>query len=150
MGTIISGAAPGYTINKRVHVLTKSKAKLVFVDHDSAATAVKAAEVVGIDPSNIAMMDGEMPGYANLRDLHAFGSTRSLEDQSPKWSFALGQTAVDVCAMLCFSSGTTGLPKANWFYHCYSFPSLINKVMISHANVIAQCSQMEAFTSPGP
>jgi hypothetical protein len=57
MGTIISGAAPGYTINKRVHVLTKSKAKLVFVDHDSAATAVKAAEVVGIDPSNVAMLD---------------------------------------------------------------------------------------------
>jgi 4-coumarate--CoA ligase len=141
MGAIISGAAPGYTINEMVHVLTKSRAKFIFVDHDSAATAVKAAEVVGIDPSNVAMLDGEMPGYANLRDLHAFGSTRSLEDQSPKWSFAVGQTAVDACAMLCFSSGTTGLPKAvcqNWSYHCYSFPSLINKVMISHANIIVQ------------
>lgn len=70
----------------------------------------KAAAAVGIGEERIFVLDGEVHGLLSLGTLVKSG--KEFEVQIEAWRVPDGRGNGDVTALLCFSSGTTGLPKA--------------------------------------
>ncbi|GAB1311787.1 Phenylacetyl-CoA ligase [Madurella fahalii] len=123
---IATPANVAYSADELEHQLRSSGAKALFTCVPVLETALKAAKAVGIPDDKIFIMDlphhaKKLP-YKTVDDLVQLG--RSVPDLEPL-NWAKGQGARQV-AFLCYSSGTSGLPKA---------------VMISHRNVIANTMQ---------
>ncbi|KAK4145727.1 uncharacterized protein C8A04DRAFT_26472 [Dichotomopilus funicola] len=123
---IATPANVAYSAEELEHQLRSSGAKALFTCVPVLETALKAAKAVGLPEDKIFLMD--LPGasqkapFRNIEDLIAMGrSTPALEPL--KWTTGQGARQV---AFLCYSSGTSGLPKA---------------VMISHRNAIANTIQ---------
>ncbi|PTD07921.1 4-coumarate-CoA ligase-like protein 7 [Fusarium culmorum] len=119
---IVTPASSAHSVSELEHQLRSSGAKALFTCAPLLDTAVKAAKTVGIPDNNIFLLP--------LPDVPSDGSYRSIEDlisegqnlpplSIPAWIPGQGKRQT---AYLCYSSGTSGLPKA---------------VMISHYNVIA-------------
>ncbi|KAM5368087.1 hypothetical protein ACJZ2D_009691 [Fusarium nematophilum] len=122
-GSVFTGANPAYTCAELVHQLTVSGAKYIFTDSQRLQTAIRAAESVGLDKDRIVLMPGksesQKEGIRRMQDLltrgtYAWEPIRDVE--------ALAERV----AVLNFSSGTTGLPKA---------------CMITHRNLVANSEQ---------
>ncbi|KAH7109895.1 CoA ligase [Dendryphion nanum] len=131
IGAVACGISPEYTVDELTYALNLIKAKMLFTASHLKETASKAATVVGINKDAVMHMGGErdnMKGIENLiRDATSLNdSVLAKPFQIPK-----DKTSHELCAYLCLSSGTTGLSKA---------------VMISHANVVAQCLQVQQIT----
>ncbi|KAH7253448.1 hypothetical protein NW759_007219 [Fusarium solani] len=129
---IVTPASAAYSASELEHQLRSSGAKALFTCTALVDRAVKAAEAVGISKDHIFLL--ETPGgskgvkLTTVDELIQQGvALPALE--SLKW--VKGQGARQV-AYLCYSSGTSGLPKA---------------VMISHRNVISNVLQISAFDS---
>ncbi|KAK4137083.1 acetyl-CoA synthetase-like protein [Trichocladium antarcticum] len=127
---IATPANVAYSASELEHQLRSSGARALFTCEPVLGTALTAAKAVGIPEDKIFIMD--VPQHTNkssfktVDDLIELG--RSVPDLEPlKW--VKGQGARQV-AFLCYSSGTSGLPKA---------------VMISHRNVIANIMQYCLF-----
>ncbi|KAH8589605.1 4-coumarate:coenzyme A ligase [Bisporella sp. PMI_857] len=133
IATIVSGASPSCTLQEMKNALKIATPKLIIVDRTSFPTACKAAEDLSIPKEQIVFIDRIPGGHQNIPDLIDRGKALG-QSQVPEWALRKGQTTADVCALLCFSSGTTGLPKA---------------VMISHENIISQCCQMKSLRRKG-
>ncbi|KAM0816669.1 hypothetical protein AB5N19_02471 [Seiridium cardinale] len=125
-----------YSASELEYQLKASGAKALFTCVPLLETALKAAKSVGISEDKVFIMEGawEQPKqrlpYKTLDELIEEG--RSLPEMEPlHWSKGQGARQV---AYLCFSSGTSGLPKA---------------VMISHRNVIANMMQVRWHESVG-
>ncbi|KAL2198596.1 hypothetical protein P885DRAFT_32273 [Corynascus similis CBS 632.67] len=123
---IATPANVAYSASELEHQLRSSGAKALFTCVPVLETALQAAKAVGIPKDKIFLMDlpnqARKPGFKTVDDLVELG--QSLPDLEPlRW--VKGQGARQV-AFLCYSSGTSGLPKA---------------VMISHQNVIANTMQ---------
>ncbi|KAK4250996.1 hypothetical protein C7999DRAFT_28588 [Corynascus novoguineensis] len=123
---IATPANVAYSASELEHQLRSSGAKALFTCVPVLETALQAAKAVGIPEDKIFLMDlpnqARKPGFKTVDDLVELG--QSLPDLEPlRW--VKGQGARQV-AFLCYSSGTSGLPKA---------------VMISHQNVIANTMQ---------
>ncbi|KXH42228.1 AMP-binding enzyme [Colletotrichum simmondsii] len=129
---ISSPANAMYNAEELTHQLVTSKCKALFTVQSLLPVALKAAKAADIPECYIYLCD--MPGqqearfgqYKTVAELTLQGQT--LPRLEPiKWNRGQGQRQT---AFLCYSSGTSGLPKA---------------VMISHRNVIANIIQLSLF-----
>ncbi|KAI9676060.1 MAG: hypothetical protein M1817_000803 [Caeruleum heppii] len=129
---ISSPANASYSTAELEHQLRSSGAKALFTCVPLLSIALEAAQKAGIPKNRIYLL--EVPGtsskdFPTVDDLIQQGTKLpALEDQ--RWE--AGQGAKQ-CAFLCYSSGTSGLPKA---------------VIISHRNVISNVLQITTFESP--
>lgn len=130
---MVSGANPSYTVDElayQLKVLAKHyKLKGLITHPDSLQTSLKAAQLVGIPNERIVLMSSQLHQLAppqtpnGILTLDGMIQKYAQVAQKPLPVVKLRPDgAKDKVAFLCFSSGTTGLPKA---------------VRISHRAVIA-------------
>ena len=134
INAIDSPANAQYAAFELEHQLRDGGAKCIFTCAPLMETALKVTRKLGIPDKNIFILDvpgaPKVSGYKSVDDLITQGkSSRSLEPL--KWSKGQGARQT---AFLCYSSGTSGLPKG---------------VMISHRNVIANTIQVSTFDKSG-
>ncbi|KAF4447332.1 putative phenylacetyl-CoA ligase [Fusarium austroafricanum] len=132
---IATPANAAYSVDELTHQLKASGAKALVTCTPLLETALQAAKNVGITNENVFLF--EIPRadptsrfkHASVEDLINEGS-KLAELEQLQW--IKGQGARQT-ALLCFSSGTSGLPKA---------------VMISHRNVVSNVLQHVTYDSP--
>lgn len=131
---IATPANAAYSSDELTHQLKASGAKALVTCTPLLEVALEAAKNVGIPEENIYLFDVPRAEptssfkHASVEDLINEGS-RLAELEKIQW--VQGQGARQT-AFLCFSSGTSGLPKA---------------VMISHRNVISNVLQHVTYDS---
>ncbi|KAH8682087.1 hypothetical protein BX600DRAFT_447723 [Xylariales sp. PMI_506] len=131
---IATPANAAYSIPELAHQLKSSGAKVLFTCIPLLDTALKAAAEAGIEKDRIFIIPmvgvkHQVP-FQTIEDLIAEGC-QAPELEPLKWTKGQGARQP---AFLCYSSGTSGLPKA---------------VMISHRNVIANILQHTTYDSVG-
>ncbi|KAI1350627.1 hypothetical protein F5Y01DRAFT_147180 [Xylaria sp. FL0043] len=124
---IVTPANAMYSAGELEHQLKSSGSKALFTCPSLLDNALKAARASGIPEDKIFLLDipgqARDPRFKTINDLITEG--RSLPPLEPlRWTKGQGARQP---AYLCYSSGTSGLPKA---------------VMISHRNVIANIMQI--------
>lgn len=146
IGGKVAGASPSYGVEEMAYLLRVSEAKFIMTVPESLAIATAAASSVGIPQNRIFLLEGIASGHANLKDLIQLGKASPLLEP---FKIPPGKMNHDICGYLSFSSGTTGKPKAVSQATTDSRTvTNMPQVMISHQNVIGQCLQMAAITSP--
>ncbi|KAH9889197.1 acetyl-CoA synthetase-like protein [Xylariomycetidae sp. FL2044] len=131
---IVTPANAMYSASELEHQLRSSGVKALITCSPLLETALKATRACDIPDDKVFIL--ELPGvphdasFKTVGDLIAEGPSCP---EVPKLIWAKGQGARQV-AYLCYSSGTSGLPKA---------------VMISHRNIIANIMQIAWHHKPG-
>ncbi|WZH48780.1 Putative phenylacetyl ligase [Fusarium acuminatum] len=124
---IVTPASAAYSAPELEHQLRSSNANALFTCVPLLETALTAAKAVGIPEDRIFLLPvpgaETKPPFKTIDDLIAEGND-APELKPLNWIKGQGERQV---AYLCYSSGTSGLPKA---------------VQISHRNVIANVMQM--------
>jgi 4-coumarate--CoA ligase len=92
--------------------LKTADAKFLFTVPDSMHVATAAAANAGIPQERVFLLEGMVKGFVTIQDLIEIGGGYGWRGQSLPYSIPKNQKNRDVCGFLCFSSGTTGLPKA--------------------------------------
>ena len=93
------------------HALKVADAQFLFTVPDSMKVSMEAAKNAGIPQSHVFLIEGKLDGFTTLQELIAVGKSFG-EHQIPASVIPKGKNNGEVCGFLCFSSGTTGLPKA--------------------------------------
>ncbi|KAJ7601054.1 phenylacetyl-CoA ligase [Mycena floridula] len=111
LGAIVSGANPEYSSHELQHQIEISKASFMLVDPDSLHVATSAAQQAGLPLDRIVFFNTESSiirhaKYKTVEDLVQEGLNLEAKFVEPTID---ARTKV---AFLCFSSGTTGTPKA--------------------------------------
>ncbi|KAJ5461804.1 Acyl-CoA ligase inpC [Penicillium daleae] len=135
LGGVISPANAAYSAAELKHQILDSGAKALFTCVPLLSVALDAASQAGLPRSKIYLIDVPEPILGGAKVPTEFKSVcqlanagQSLPALEPlKWGPGEGARRT---AFLCYSSGTSGLPKG---------------VMISHRNVIANSLQITAF-----
>ncbi len=124
----LSGANPAYTVDELVSQIQTAKATVLFIHPDCRKVGLEAARKAGIRDDRVALFDGAPDGlHVTVSDLVKEGLAQPKRYVEPQLKPGEGKTKL---ALLLFSSGTTGRPKA---------------VMIPHYAVIANCVQMKQW-----
>ncbi|KAF8628539.1 hypothetical protein AX15_003833 [Amanita polypyramis BW_CC] len=121
LGGIISGANPDFSPSELAYQITETKAPLLFVHYspDSLDTAIKAAQITNISADRIVLLDAPHPHltteegaakFMTVSDLVQLG-TENWNKPFTERRLSQGEARTKL-AFLCFSSGTTGKPKA--------------------------------------
>ncbi|KAK7694984.1 hypothetical protein QCA50_002172 [Cerrena zonata] len=127
LGGIVTGANPSYTAEELTYQLQMTKTKVLITHSASLSTALAAAKESGISQDRIVILNSQPDGpksYPNVETLVRDGL--SSEPSFTERRLAPGEAKTKL-ALLSFSSGTTGRPKA---------------VAIPHYSVIANTIQM--------
>ncbi|PKS09197.1 hypothetical protein jhhlp_003811 [Lomentospora prolificans] len=128
---IVTPASAAYSAAELEHQLKSSGARALFTCAPLLETALKAADAASIPRDKIFILEvagARVDGFVAVDDLVREG--QQLAELEPlKWHKGQGARQP---AYLCYSSGTSGLPKA---------------VMISHRNVIANVLQIKTYES---
>ncbi|KAJ5794632.1 phenylacetyl-CoA ligase pclA-Penicillium chrysogenum [Penicillium paradoxum] len=134
LGGVLSPANASYSAAELTHQLLDSKAKALVTCAPLLSISLEAAAKAGLPKSKIYLIDvpkvilgGAKPptGHKSVSELLEAGKSLPPVEEL-KWSAGEGTRRT---AFLCYSSGTSGLPKG---------------VMISHRNVIANVLQIKA------
>ncbi|KAJ5177082.1 Acyl-CoA ligase inpC [Penicillium canariense] len=135
LGGVVSPANASYSAAELKHQILDSGAKALFTCVPLLSIALEGAAQAGLPKSKIYLIDVPQPllgganppsEYKSLSQLAEAGKT--LPALEPlQWGPGEGARRT---AFLCYSSGTSGLPKG---------------VMISHRNVIANTLQIKTF-----
>ncbi|KXJ89525.1 hypothetical protein Micbo1qcDRAFT_137381 [Microdochium bolleyi] len=131
IGGVASGASPAYNVEEMTYALKTASARFIATHPSSMEIAIQAAKNAGIPKEHIFLLEGKYEDYTTVQDLVRIGKSYGANGQAAEFKLPPGKKNKDVCALLSFSSGTTGLPKA---------------VMIAHQNVIAQAMQILQLT----
>ncbi|CAK5270878.1 unnamed protein product [Mycena citricolor] len=141
LGCTVASCTGGSTVDELVHQFTLSDARTVFVHSDALDRVLEAAAKCGITPGHIVAFSDQSDW--SLPDQYQEAGIHTL-DGLVQCGLGLLSRPFDVVsspvAFLCFSSGTTGLPKA---------------VIVPHSSIIANVSQVKnsavptACSSPG-
>lgn len=135
---ISSPANAQYSAGELAYQLDTSQSKAIFTCLPLLPVALEAAKKVGISKENVFLLPlpkqfaqgAEMPkDFLTVEDLVQEGQKLP---SLPVLKWEKGQGAQQI-AFLCYSSGTSGLPKG---------------VMISHRNVISNTLQLSTFEMP--
>ncbi|CVL07554.1 related to 4-coumarate--CoA ligase [Fusarium mangiferae] len=122
-GGVFTGANPTYTYSELVNQLTVSGAKCIVTDSSRLEMAKKAAKTAGLPPGSLVLIDSKhgssVDGASSFQSLLGHGTYSWKRISDPK-------VLADKPAVLNFSSGTTGLPKA---------------CEITHRNLVANAEQ---------
>ncbi|KAH9854592.1 acetyl-CoA synthetase-like protein [Lenzites betulinus] len=129
LGGIVTTANPSYTVEEIIYQLGATKAKLIIVHPLNLAVALEAARAVGLSVDRVVLLDS-MAGssHANVDGLISQGLREPRRFTERRLKAGEAKTKL---ALLCFSSGTTGKPKA---------------VMLSHYGIIANMIQVAQYT----
>ncbi|KAJ5495086.1 Acyl-CoA ligase inpC [Penicillium diatomitis] len=135
LGGVVSPANAAYSAAELKYQILDSGAKALFTCVPLLSVALEAAALAGLPKNRVYLMDvpeaimggAKVPsGFKTTEQLAEAG--KSLPSLEPlNWGPGEGARRT---AFLCYSSGTSGLPKG---------------VMISHRNVIANTLQITAF-----
>jgi 4-coumarate--CoA ligase len=98
-GGISALSSPEYTEDEMVHVLKTVRCRFIFSSTSALEVVKGAAERLGIEQESVFILVEDGRKYGESNQVASVGLPR-------------GKVNSEVCALLCFSSGTTGLPKA--------------------------------------
>ncbi|EEH04398.1 phenylacetyl-CoA ligase [Histoplasma capsulatum G186AR] len=123
-GGVVSPANPTYTVDELAFQLKGTNAKVLVTQMALLPTATAAAKLAGIPDSRIILLGDARDPSAKFKH---FTSVRNIS-KSTRYRKTRIDPAKDL-AFLCFSSGTTGVPKG---------------VMLSHRNIVSNILQFTA------
>ncbi|KAH9927962.1 acetyl-CoA synthetase-like protein [Epithele typhae] len=139
-------ANPSYTAEELTYQLQVIKAQLLIAHPSMLQIALDAARAAGIPQDRIVLMEPvEGSPYPNVDELVRFGLTQPKQVAQLRLKPGEAKTKL---ALLSFSSGTTGLPKAIMISHY----SLISNVIMHAHHINANNENIpleERFYRPG-
>jgi len=94
------------------YALKTASARFIATHPASMEVAVQAAKNAGIPREHIFLLEGKFEDYTTVQELVEIGKSYGGQGQAAEYKIPAGKKNKDVCALLSFSSGTTGLPKA--------------------------------------
>ncbi|KAF7156093.1 hypothetical protein CNMCM5623_009235 [Aspergillus felis] len=134
LGGVVSPANAAYSADELKHQLLDSKAKALFTCAPLLPTSLEAAAMIGFPKDRIYLLEvppqagGGKEAESGFKTVSQLIETGKSLPKVERLNWSAGEGARRT-AFLCYSSGTSGLPKG---------------VMISHRNVIANTLQITA------
>ncbi|KAI0772950.1 phenylacetyl-CoA ligase [Trametes elegans] len=130
LGGIVAALSAGLTAGELAYQLTVAKPSLLVAHVENLPIALEAAKSINLPHSRIIVLDGQKAKSAlPFKSVEDLVNDKSLPPYT-EFTFTRPGQARQKIAFLCFSSGTTGKPKA---------------VAISHFNLISDLIQFATF-----
>jgi len=131
LGGIVTPASPGYTSAELAYQMSATKTKVLVTHSVCLPVALAASRLAGLPGSSIILLDASgPPEHATIDRL--VSSSSGLEATFQGLKLMPGEARKKV-AFLCFSSGTTGKPKAVVLTHYGLIANIVQ--MADHARV---------------
>lgn len=133
LGAILTPANPGYNAEELTHQLTLSESRLIVTHVASLPAATAAAKQAGIPLDRVVVIGAASSPrpHSTVQELVAAGLSKLPVFEERRLRPGEAKTKL---ALLCFSSGTTGKPKAVSVSHYAMVANIIqNKLAIGKA-----------------